>query len=336
MYHTNTITIIIPVYNAEKTIKRCIDSILIQTYENWQLILVNDGSLDKSGDICNHYASSDYRIRVYHISNGGAGNARNVGLKYCTSKWVTFVDSDDSIEPDYIANFHVNDCKDDEVIIMQGYRRVDSSYNRLSEHICLKTHEYSGPKFFMDAISSDHIFEYGQSIGKVYLLSILQRHKIYFSTDFNISEDHVFYLTYLLHIKKIITYSGESYNYILENNIVTLSQRNHPFIELFSRYIAVKTVCEKLIFNYHITDSKIISKINYFAITGSISMLLKSLFHNEKSYHIRRNILKQILSNKKLLLHKFNPKSIKGTILKYALISFPLRINDLILRLIYK
>ena len=74
------ISIIVPVYNAEKSLRRCIDSILSQSYKDFELLLINDGSTDASGDICDEYAKRDARIRVFHKQNGGASSARNVGL----------------------------------------------------------------------------------------------------------------------------------------------------------------------------------------------------------------------------------------------------------------
>lgn len=89
------ISIIVPIYNEEKHIERCINSVLCQTYSNWELLLVNDGSIDKSGDICDRYAFEDSRIRVFHRKNGGVSKARNFGISQATGEWVMFLDSDD-------------------------------------------------------------------------------------------------------------------------------------------------------------------------------------------------------------------------------------------------
>lgn len=93
------ISVIVPVYNAEKYLHRCIDSILAQTFTNFEVLLVNDGSKDNSGKICDEYAVKDQRIRVFHKENGGVSSARNLGLDNARGEWITFVDSDDWIEP---------------------------------------------------------------------------------------------------------------------------------------------------------------------------------------------------------------------------------------------
>ena len=92
------ISVIVPVYNAEKYLCRCIDSILAQTYKDFELLLIDDGSKDSSGAICDEYAAKDSRVRVFHKENGGVGFARNVGLDHAQGDWVTFVDSDDWVD----------------------------------------------------------------------------------------------------------------------------------------------------------------------------------------------------------------------------------------------
>lgn len=119
------ISVIVPVYKAEAYINRCVDSILSQTFTDFELILVDDGSPDRSGAICDEYAQRDSRVRVIHKQNGGVSSARNAGLHVAEGSWVTFVDSDDYVtctyledlyEPDYdltvISHIHVN-CSDE-------------------------------------------------------------------------------------------------------------------------------------------------------------------------------------------------------------------------------
>lgn len=94
------ISVIVPVYNVEKYLRRCVDSILAQTFTDFELLLIDDGSTDKSGEICDEYGRIDGRVRVFHQENGGVSKARNVGLDYAKGEWVTFCDSDDWLEAD--------------------------------------------------------------------------------------------------------------------------------------------------------------------------------------------------------------------------------------------
>lgn len=113
------LSIIVPVYNTESLLPRCIDSVLNQCYQNWELILVNDGSTDRSLDVCKSYADKDARIRVFSQTNSGQSAARNLGLKHTRGHFVTFLDSDDSVEPEtYQAALEVF-VHDEELDIVQ-------------------------------------------------------------------------------------------------------------------------------------------------------------------------------------------------------------------------
>ena len=101
----NKISIIIPVYKVESYLCECLDSVIYQTYNNLEIILIDDGSPDNCGAICDEYAKKDSRIIVIHKENAGVSAARNDGLEMMTGDWFTFVDSDDWIEPDYCEKF---------------------------------------------------------------------------------------------------------------------------------------------------------------------------------------------------------------------------------------
>ena len=124
------ISIIIPVYQAEETIERCLHSIVEQTYSNLEIILIDDGSTDKSGEICDIWAEKDCRIRVIHQKNQGVSEARNRALNICTGEYIGFVDSDDWIEPDMFQTLVLNAEKFHSEISICGYvineRTVDS------------------------------------------------------------------------------------------------------------------------------------------------------------------------------------------------------------------
>lgn len=114
------ISVIIPVYNVEKYLKRCLDSVISQKYKNLEIILIDDGSTDNSGKICDEYAQKDKRIIVIHKENGGLSDARNKGLEVCTGDYISFVDSDDWIEEDFFE-YVVNNAKDNDLLIFDYY-----------------------------------------------------------------------------------------------------------------------------------------------------------------------------------------------------------------------
>lgn len=122
------ISIIVPVYKVEKYLCECIDSILAQTYENFELILVDDGSPDNSGKICDEYAEKDKRIKVIHKENGGLPSARNAGLDVASGDYVSFIDSDDIIEVDYLEKLYTSNSTEKSDISFCKFSRFDGEY----------------------------------------------------------------------------------------------------------------------------------------------------------------------------------------------------------------
>lgn len=118
------ISVIVPVYNVEKYLARCADSILAQTYRNLEVILVNDGSTDSSGEMCDAYAAKDARVRTVHKGNGGLSDARNAGAQAAQGEYYAFVDSDDWIAADYIAYLYDLLSQNHAQIAVCGYRKV--------------------------------------------------------------------------------------------------------------------------------------------------------------------------------------------------------------------
>ena len=108
MMKSPLISIIIPIYNVEKFLSQCLDSILAQTHKNLEIVLVDDGSPDRSGEICDKYAKRDQRIRVIHKQNAGVAEARITGFENCTGEYIAFIDSDDYVDPDYIRHLFYN------------------------------------------------------------------------------------------------------------------------------------------------------------------------------------------------------------------------------------
>ena len=137
------ISVIIPVYNVEKYLAECMDSILHQTYHNLEILLIDDGSTDSSGQICDDYAAIDKRIIVIHKSNGGLSDARNEGLKYVTGEYLTFVDSDDIVEYRFLEKlyYELNAVAAD-IAICHVEAFVEKKPEESCQHVCLT--EYRG------------------------------------------------------------------------------------------------------------------------------------------------------------------------------------------------
>lgn len=115
------ISVIIPVYNVEKYLKKCVESVSSQTYKNLEIILVDDGSIDESGKMCDEFALKDYRIKVVHKDNGGLSSARNAGLDIASGQYISFVDSDDYISESYLDFLYNRIIEDHSEIVISGY-----------------------------------------------------------------------------------------------------------------------------------------------------------------------------------------------------------------------
>ena len=137
------ISVIVPVYKVEQYLRECVDSILAQSFQNFDLILVDDGSPDGCPAICDRYAESDKRVTVLHKQNGGLSDARNAGIdwamKNSDSQWLAFVDSDDYLHPDYLSALYNAAVKESADLVVCDYSRVDDSGSLLAEDAGLRS-----------------------------------------------------------------------------------------------------------------------------------------------------------------------------------------------------
>lgn len=185
--HSPLISVIVPVYNAEHTLKDCVDSILSQSVKNFELILIDDGSKDHSLKICDEYAAQDNRIVVIHKQNGGVSSARNSGLEIAKGKWITFIDSDDSISDGYFEN--INDVCEDILICGFKKKKGDYLYNGFNPKNCF----YDSLAAFLKAYISNSIVR--SPWGKFYQKKLIGDMR--FLTDMKIGEDSQFVFRYL-------------------------------------------------------------------------------------------------------------------------------------------
>ena len=134
-YSQPLISIIVPIYNVEKYLRMCLDSIEHQTYSNIEVLLINDGSPDSSGEICQEYVARDSRFRYFEKENGGLSDARNYGIERSNGKYITFVDSDDWVEQTYIEDLYNAALNNDSEIVVSNYKRFDVKENHYLIHV---------------------------------------------------------------------------------------------------------------------------------------------------------------------------------------------------------
>lgn len=229
------VSIIVPVYNAEKTLNRCIDSILQQTFTDWELLLIDDGSKDSSGDICDEYARKDPRIKVFHKENGGVSSARNIGLDNAKGEWITFVDSDDWI---------INDCLSldyslfyEDLIIFSYYYNSETSNNlafSINDFVVKGENELND--LYQAFIHKGSFRTVWSKFFKRCLISNLR-----FDESVSIGEDHLFLLNYLCKIEacRFIDkpfYVYQSSDFLLKKYQIKISKAIYIMSSLFSVY----------------------------------------------------------------------------------------------------
>lgn len=204
------ISVIVPVYNAVEFIHRCIDSILAQTFDDFELLLINDGSKDNSGVICDEYAEKDSRVRVFHKKNEGPSSARNLGLYYAKGDWVTFCDSDDWVYREWLYNFALN--VDSVDIVCSGIRFDKSSMG--CQILKDKGFDYKGNQIeLLDKMYFDDVV--GYTVIKCFKKSIIDKYKLKFSEKFNIHEDEEFIMRYLVHCSSVCAVKNIGYHYMM-------------------------------------------------------------------------------------------------------------------------
>lgn len=206
------VSIIVPVYNAKKYLSRCIDSILGQSFTNFELLLINDGSQDNSGKICDGYAANDNRVRVFHKENGGVSAARNYGLDNATGKYVCFVDADDWVDKDYLKQLLPN-AEEEMVVCSIGYE------GNTNKKLCI-SNKKRNKKCIESTLHQmiDHMAICSPCC-KIMRRDIIERDQIRFDTDVSAGEDMLFICDYFsAGIENIRTISLPLYHYYVVDN----------------------------------------------------------------------------------------------------------------------
>lgn len=218
------ISVIVPIYNAADYICRCIESIITQSYGFWQLILVDDGSNDKSLDICQKYATLDSRIQVIHQRNAGAGAARNTGLNKATGDYVVFIDSDDYIDKDYfkLLSTHTED------IIFIDVEAVNENGMVLRKEY-LSAYKKMKKDDFMRAQMTGKINWGG--VRKVVKREILNKNNIRYSNH-KVGEEALFTYSSVFHSKTIAFIDKPVYFYIQREDSLSHTQLDDPWGEV--------------------------------------------------------------------------------------------------------
>jgi len=219
------ISVIIPIFNTSKYLPRCIDSILIQSYKELEVILVNDGSTDECDSICDKYAQADSRVKVIHKENSGQSEAQNDGIRASTGEFITFVDSDDYIDSNMLRNLF------DKALIFNADISV-CSYLRVSEFSTAKSHSYSNEKVIllsgieaMNDLFTANSYVHFETWGKLYKAWLFKQTDIRFPSGY-LSGDQFTTYKLLFHAQKVVCFNQQLYFYTHRHESITGSPFN--------------------------------------------------------------------------------------------------------------
>ena len=205
------VSVIIPVYNAERFLAAAVESVIAQTYKEWELILIDDGSLDRSNEICDQYAAQYAHIKVIHQSNQGVSAARNAGLEVAQGEFIAFVDADDVIAPGYLQILFSRQKETDADLVGLWFKYVDVHLKSISEYGGIQDGSYMAEHLhhFIRANS----FFFGVVWGKLLRKSLIDEYNLRFCNTMNYGEDTLFICCYASICNKVVCISKSLYLY---------------------------------------------------------------------------------------------------------------------------
>lgn len=322
------ISVIVPVYNAEARLNKCVQSILNQTYMNFELILVDDGSTDHSLNICKSFAQSDCRIMVFHQKKQGVSAARNQGIALSKGDWIAFVDADDYLSEDYLSELSLKG--NNSQVVISGYHRVSLSGDIISHKTFRPTTLSIGNKANLPVW--DEVLVYGTPWGKLFDSKIIKEYHISFPVGYQLHEDHQFYFDVLQHATKISTIDFVGYFYVNSGASSLSRKRIIPTWQKLGAYNSLSIKFNQII-NKHVLEKTQLPHAGNFIIRLYISALILSYLKENRNREVPLFPSREI---KDEIAHFHIPTSIKGRIIKFILMYFSHNLQYIVLKNIIK
>lgn len=215
---TPKISVIVPVYKAEQYIHRCVDSLLAQTFQDFEVLLVDDGSPDRSGEICDEYAKKDSRVRVFHKENGGVSSARQCGMDNVRGEYMIHADPDDWVEPEMLEEMYGRMEKDNLDILIADY--ISYVQNNMRKYMCQKPEKCTGEDVLEEIIKGRLL---GVLWNKMIRYSVCNKYNVHFVNSINYAED-VLFLSQLLTTNVVVGYVNRAYYYYDSTNTFSITR----------------------------------------------------------------------------------------------------------------
>ena len=286
----NLISVIIPAYNCDRTISKCLDSLLSQTYPNFEIIVIDDGSKDKTNDVVSNYSKKDGRVRLIYQNNSGVSEARNHGIECAIGEFITFVDSDDYVSDKYLEEMII--LYDSGIFPVVNFANNDSESCVLN--ICSDYYEYSiDDNYLSDYLAGDLGKMISFSVwNKLFVKRIITENNIKFTKELKIGEDMIFVLQYLNFCSMVKILNKPMYHYCFNQTSTINSDKSNfaPLYEAtFNTLLSIcnereKTVLPALAYwslsvtkytvsNNYVTSKKYHSFCNYFNYLKDLSFI---------------------------------------------------------------
>ena len=312
------VSIIVPVYNVEGYLKRCVDSILSQTYTNIEIILVNDGSTDSSSQLCDEYQKKDNRIKVEHKQNGGLSSARNAGLDIAKGDYIAFIDSDDWVEPNFIERLRTLLIETNSDMSACTFCRTKGD---IAQRLCFDTSvEIITNKKFDCAFKEESYA--GYACNKMFKREIFEKNELRFDEKIFHGEDSPFVVEFLQYAQKIAFTKEDLYYYYFREDSITKSVR------LTEKYLSILYAREKTMVLLKERNEKCydVCKAAYLDILSKINFM--AMVDKNKYRSIYEQTREKLKANKKGLF-KLKGIGIKRKLKLFIMIYFPKIVSKL-------
>ena len=277
------ISIIVPVYKVEHYLCRCLDSIVAQTFTNWECVLIDDGSPDNSGVICDEYAAKDSRFKVIHQKNAGVSAARNAGLEAAKGEWICFVDADDWVDTEMLSSLYDTAVQQNAEVVVSGDVRTDGR---------IEIEKHCPNQGWMDMPKDFAIYWQGPC-AKLLKKTILHKENIKFPVGIALAEDLLFTFKVFFYCKKIYGINRAYYYYFFNQNsaVHTITKekiKNEKQVLTSIEEVLQKENCNEEWYSF-LKAKRIRCKNKY------IMSLAKPDFKEWRSYHseLNRDTLKE-------------------------------------------
>ena len=265
-------SIIIPVYNDDKNLSRCLDSVLSQTYANYECLLIDDGSTDNSSFLCDSYGKMDKRIKIFHKNHEGISKSRQFGITSATGEYILFADSDDYVEPELTTalsrKFHEDDA---DICFLNFYEENANGKKRFIQ----QNHSSSNYETVLKLVLMGKLYSclWNIAIKRDFYV----KNRICFTDNINYGEDSLFIIELLLNKPKPAYLPGVYYHHILNQYSFTSKERKQKLIERLDFLKCLSGLLDK----YNRND---LIEYNYFPLNDKFEMLSSGLF-TKKEYH---------------------------------------------------